>query len=60
MTRPKHIRELARRARTLWYGALITGGVTGAVVGGLAGDTFYAHRRAARARRTTTPKESSS
>lgn len=51
--RPKHIRDTVSHARQLWYGALIGGGVTGAITFGIAADTIHAHRRAAQARRTS-------
>lgn len=51
------LRGTASGARRLWYGALISGGITGALIGGIAADTVHAHRRAARARRSTTTPE---
>lgn len=49
--RPVEIHATVSRARRMFYGALIGGGVTGAVAFGLAADFYHAHRRAARARR---------
>lgn len=51
MGRPRTLRETASKARGLWYGALITGAVTGAITFGVAADLYHAHRRAVRARR---------